>query len=200
MSHVRFFHGSTDGEPYDIYFGSRLVASNLSYGHFTDYSDIRAGDYPVSVYYSGRRDRVVYSTSIRIPVGRIYTYTLSGVYPRIYLVPVIDSCRLSAATSPCVRFVQLSPDCPCVDVACSGRALWSGCNYQQITSYSRIYPGSHTITLYPTGTVNPCLTTPRCTLLAGRYYTFYTYGSTASVRYPLRMHIPIDGHSYLRPR
>lgn len=200
MSHVRFFHGSTEGPPFDIYFGSRLAASNLRHGHFTDYEDVRAGDHPVSVYYAGRRDRAVFSTSVKIPVGSIYTYTLSGSFPRIILLPVIDACKISAATNPCVRLVQLSHDCPCVDVACSGAALWSGCNYRKITPYTRIYPGTHTISLYRAGTVNPCLITPKCSLFAGRYYTFYTFGSATSKTHPLRMHIPIDGHSYLRPR
>jgi len=44
MSHVRFFHGSTEGPPVDVYFNDHMVASNLGHGQFTDYEEIEPGD------------------------------------------------------------------------------------------------------------------------------------------------------------
>jgi hypothetical protein len=201
MSHVRFFHGSTEGPPVDVYFNDHMVASNLGHGQFTDYEEIEPGDYAASVYYAGMYGQPIYSTSLSIPLGSIYTYGLSGLYPRMTLLPVSDSCELSAALNPMVRLVQLSYDLPDVDCYDEDSLLWSGCGYGTTTSYSYVYPGTRTVYLYPAGTtISPYLTVPNCTLAPNSYYSFYTYGSPTSTGYPLRMHIPLDGHSYIHRR
>ncbi len=197
MSHIRFFHGSTEGPPLDVYLGGHKYASHLEHGGFTEYEDVEPGTYAMSAYLAGRYDYPIYSTSVTIPLGNMYTYALYGLYPNITMLPVSDYCDLLPGGRALVRYVQISPGCPSVDVACSGAALWAGCNYGQVTPYSYVYPGMHTVYLYPTGTVNPCLTVPNCMLYPNNYYTFYTYGSTASLVHPLRMHIPLDGISYI---
>jgi hypothetical protein len=200
MAHVRFFHGSTEGPPFDIYMNGHMYASHLGHGDWTEYEEIEPGDYTVSVYYAGMHEYPIYSTSVTIPLGGIYSYTISGLYPSISFIPVTDYCELLPGTQVLIRYVQLSTTCPTVDVACGGIALWPSCTYGTITPYAYVYPGTYTVYLYPTGTVNPCLTVPNCTLYPGNYYTFYTYGSTTSAVHPLRMHIPLDGHSYIYGR
>jgi hypothetical protein len=117
------------------------------------------------------------------------------------MVPLLDSCNLSAAINPMVRFAHLSYDLSDVDCYDDDSMLWSGLSYGTSTSYSYVYPGVHTIYLYPTGTnTNPCLTVPNATLYPNNYYSLYTYGSPVSTTYPLKMHIPLDGHSYIYHR
>jgi hypothetical protein len=201
MAHVRVFHGSTEGPPVDMYFNNNMVASNLGHGQFTDYQEINPGNYSASVYYAGTYGQPLYSTSVVVPMGGIYTYGLSGLYPSMTLLPVSDSCNLSAALNPMVRFVHLSSDLSDVDCYDDDSLLWSGCGYGTTTSYSYVYPGARTIYLYPAGTTaSPCLTVPNATLAPNSYYSLYTYGSSTSSGYPLRMHIPLDGHSYINRR
>ena len=82
MSHVRFFHGATEGPPVDIALNNRMVASNLGHGNFTDYQEIEPGDYTASVYYTGMYNNPIYTTSMSILPGSIYSCPLSGLYPR----------------------------------------------------------------------------------------------------------------------
>jgi hypothetical protein len=178
-----------------------MMASNLGHGQFTEYQEIAPGSYPVSVYYTGTYAQPVYTTSLTIPTGSIYTCSLSGLYPRITMLPIADSCELSAAVNPMVRFVHLSYDLPGVDCYDDDSLLWSGCGYGTTTSYTYLYPGTRTIYLYPTGTIyNPYLTVPNVYIAPNSYYSFYTYGSHARTTYPLSMHIPLDGHSYIGRR
>jgi len=198
MAHVRVFHGSTGGPPFDVNFGNNMVASNLGHGQFTEYQEIAPGNYPVSVYPTGAYAQPIYTTSLSIPIGSITTCSLSGFYPRMTLLPVSDSCDFSAAVNPMVRFVHLSHDLSDVDCYDDDDLLWSGCGYGTTTSYSYVFPGTRTIFLYPSGTTaSPCLTVPNCTIAPNSYYSFYTVGSQASTTFPLRMHIPLDGHSYI---
>ena len=100
MAHARFFNGSTEGQPLDAYLGDRMMASNLGHGNFTEYQEIEPGDYPLSVYYSGMYNNPIYSTSVNIPLGGIYSYGLSGLCPSMSLLPITDSCNLSAGSIP----------------------------------------------------------------------------------------------------
>ncbi len=201
MAHVRFFHGSTGGPPVDISMNGNMMAYNLGHGNFTDYQEIEPGNYAASVYYSGMYGNPIYSTSLSIPMGSIYTYGLAGLYPQMTMLPVADYCDLSAALNPMVRMVNLSYGLPDVDCYDDDSLLWSGCGYGTTTSYSYVYPGTRTLYLYPSGTTtSPCLTVPNATLAPNSYYSLYTYGSPTSTGYPLRMHIPLDGHSYIHRR
>jgi hypothetical protein len=201
MAHVRFFHGSTEGPPVDVSLNGNMMAYNLGHGNFTDYQEINPGTYSASVYYSGMYNNPVCSTSLSIPSASIYTCGLYGLYPNMTILPVSDSCNLSAAVNPMVRFVHLSYGLPNVDCYDDDDLLWSGCGYGTTTSYSYVYPGTRTIYLYPSGTTTyPILTVPNATIAPNSYYSFYTYGSPTSTGYPLRMHIPLDGHSYIQRR
>ena len=199
MAHVRFFHGSTEGPPVDMYFNNNRVAYNLGHGKFTDYQEINPGTYSVSAYPTGTFSQPIFTTPVGISVGSISTCSLTGLYPRMTLLPISDSCDLSASVNPMVRFVHLSHDLSDVDCYDDDDLLWSGCSFGTSTSYSYVFPGTRTIYLFPAGTTtNPCLTVPNCNISPNSYFSFYTVGSNASTAFPLRMHIPLDGHSYIR--
>jgi hypothetical protein len=201
MSYARFFNGATEGSPYDIYFGDQLMASGLNHGDFTEYDECGAGEYPLSVYYAGSYAQPIFTTLVTIPSNSIYTYTLSGLAPNIALIPLTDSSTLSAAVNPMVRFVHLSVSTPAVDCYDDNDLLWSNIGYGVSTQYTYLYPGTRTAYLYPSGTTTaPILTVPNVNIAPNSYYSYYTYGSPYSTAYPLKMHIPLDGHSYIQHR
>ena len=201
MSHVRVFHGMTDGPPVDVYFNNRMMGSHIAHGGFTDYEEFEPGDYSVSVYYAGRHDYPVYTTSVTIPLSSIYTCTLSGYFPRIVMLPVCDSCNAlqPTASNVCVRFVHLSHDCGTLDVSCDscGSILWPSCDYGYVSDYVHVYPGTHTFYFNRSGTSSTILTVPNATLTPNRYYTVYAAGSMSHNDHTLRAHIPLDGGSYI---
>lgn len=200
MSHVRVFHGMTAGPPVDVYFNDRVIASHIEHGGFTDYEEFEPGDYSVSVYYAGRHEYPIYTTSVTIPVQSIYTCTLSGYYPRMVLLPVCDSCKaLLPATNVCVRFVHLSHDCGTLNVSCDSCSnyLFSRCDYGYVGDYVHVYPGTRTFYFSSAGTGNTILTVPNAILAPGRYYTVYTAGSLSHETHTLQAHIPLDGNSYI---
>lgn len=197
-SNIRFLHASPGAPAVDVYANDKKIASNLAYKQFTKYLSIPTGQYNITVYPAGRRDKPVLKRNVNVPAGTIYTVAAAGKFPTVELVSIPEPKQQIPQGMALVRFVHLSPGAPNVDVRLpDGAMLFQNIGYKEMSKYSPIKPGRHTFDLYPTGTDKRILTVPNINLKANQIYSIYATGLVDSTEYPLIVLIPLDGSTYL---
>ncbi len=197
-SYLRVFHASPDAPPVDVYANGTKLATNISYGGFTEYMPVPAGRYNVRVFPVGQTLNPVINTDVDIAPGTIITVAAVGRLADIELLPVHDPVILIPPGMANLRFGHLSPNAPAVDIVLpDGTKLFTNVGYKQVTNYVPAYPGTYSIFVRPAGTGQNVLYVPNINLSGDRFYTIYAIGLVGETP-PLQVVIPLDGNSYIR--
>jgi hypothetical protein len=187
MAYIRFLHGTPGGQHVDLYAGGRRIASNIPYGHLTEYHHIPGGTHEITLYPAGSRVRPLFRGRIVLTPGGYYTIATSGYPANIALVPISELPTAVAPGMAALRLVHLSPNAPNVDLTLpDGTVLFSNIGYNTRTGYINVSPGTYTLQVVPTGTNQVLLTVP-VTLVSGQPYTVYILGMVGSSSNPLRV-------------
>ncbi|WP_170109484.1 DUF4397 domain-containing protein [Melghirimyces profundicolus] len=183
QSRFRVLHAIPDAPAVDVYVDGRRVASNLSFGRYTDYLPTTPGRHRVELTRAGTRNPILTQT-IAVPMRDYLTIAAidSARGPRVEpeLAIYEDDPRTPPQKSR-VRFIHLSPDAPAVDVfAARGRAayqpLFRNVSYRTSTDYRTLNPGQYNLAVRAAGTNNTLLTVPNINLQANRAYTIAAIG------------------------
>ena len=95
-----------------------------------------------------------------------------------------------------VRFIQLSYTAPLMDVYIDNRLVLSDLDFQEVSRYLSLAPGSRNIKLKVATTNRTILEDPNMFLRAGNSYSVYIVGDSNN-RMGLQVLIPLEGTSYL---
>ncbi|WP_440772299.1 DUF4397 domain-containing protein [Natronorubrum sp. DTA28] len=150
---VSVAHFSPDAPPVDFYFNDYPIAANIGYDEMTNYVELQAGTYSVSLAEAGETERH----------GNIMFDLEPGYYTvMLYGLTEMNSLQLDSrfeATSEYqlpeqgqsdVGLVHVSPDAPAVDVVVDGETvLFESVQYGDATSYIDLPAGTHTMDLIP---------------------------------------------------
>lgn len=196
VSFVRFLNANPSVGPVDIYVNGRLVASSLNYRSFTEYMKTLPGFYRVAVFRAGTRRNPLVTTRMNISARRIYTMALTGTQAQSTLEMITDERRNLNPNRSYVRFVQLSPNAPLMDVYVDDRLIITDLAYEEVSRYLALNPGRHNIKLKESSTNKVILEDPNMTVKGGRSYTVYIVGNV-NERPGLQVLIPLEGTSYL---
>lgn len=192
--YIRFLNANPSIGPVDIYVNGRRVAANLNYRAFTEYMRAFPGYYRVAVFRAGTRIRPLFSTRINIISGRIYTGAVIGTARDVSMQVITDIQRSLNPNRAFVRFVQLSPNSPAMDVYVDNRLVITDLQYQEVSRYLSLAPGDHDLTLRASRTSRNLLENPSMMLRGGRSYTVYIVGNR-NERPGLQVLIPLEGTS-----
>ena len=145
-----------------------------------------------------RRNRHNPLTVLRLQVqsGGIYTVAVTGLADALSTLTIEDSHRYLSPNRAYIRFVQLSPTAPAMDVYWDDRMVLSDLRYEEISRYLTTAPGSHNLKLRETDTGKILVEHPKVNLKGGKAYTVYVVGSRAD-RAGLQVLIPLEGVTYL---
>lgn len=213
VSYVRFLHASPGTGPVDVFSNGTLVAGGLTYQHMTDYFTVSPGDYCIRVYPAGKAgagaqnnvrdladcpERValtqaclVLSACSAVTVALICPFPAAG----LLAIPEVFNIyrRMRNPYQAAIRFVNLSPDAPPLDVLWpDGAALFRGTAFCAHTRYQRLDPGTYAFKLRPAGSRQTGVQTPPFTLERGTAYTLYAVGLTEGAP-PLTAILSTDG-------
>lgn len=176
-SAIRIFHASPNTPSVDIYANGNVVVKNLAYKGFSQYLPIPSGNYNVKVYPSGEIITPLINTTIYIPEYTIFNLAAIGELPDISLYPIPESVIASNLQRSCVRFVQLSPNSPAVDIKLSdGTKVINNVNYKEITNYICVPSETYSFIVTTSGSSNVLLAVPNTQLTSNNYYTIYAIG------------------------
>lgn len=196
LGYIRFLNASPVETRVDIYANGRKVASDLRYQDFTEYMKVFPGWYRIAVYRTGTITNPLTVLRMQVQPNGIYTVAVTGLAENLSAQVINDSRRVLNPNLAYIRFVQLSPTAPAMDVYWDDRMVLSDLRYEEVSRYLTTAPGSHNLKLRDSRTGEILVEHPDVNLKGGKAYTVYVVGSRAD-RAGLQVLIPLEGATYL---
>ena len=199
VSRIRFLH-AYPCEPFvDIYVNGELLVKNLAYKEFAGYYSVKPCVYHIEVFPSSGKgkhsDCPIAAACFNVcPKSAMTIAIIGGCCGLLGIQEAYDPCaRVRDRCKAYVRFVNLSPNSPPLDVAFAGGArLFQNVRYTARTRYVPIDPGTYVFQLRPSGAFQQGLLMEPVTFDRGLSYTIYAVGNAGGVP-PLELISSTDG-------
>lgn len=176
-SYVRLFNASPNSPDIDVYVNGKLMLQNFAYKNFSKYVAVPPDEYTIKIYPTGQTTNPILDTKLYIPQNTAFNVAIIGKYPDINLYPVPEPYTGQNFGRPCIRFINLAPDGPTVDVTlANGTKVFNNIGYKDIADYACIPSGTYTFQVRPAGGNDIILTIPDIQLSSNNYYTIYLTG------------------------
>lgn len=189
---VRVFHAAPQAPNVDVYVNDQMVFSNLAFGDFTRYVYLNEGEYNVSVYLAGQKDRPVINQMVDVPSQQIFTIAATGNLDNLGLLVIPDKVSKSPSQNySSVRVIHLSPNAPGVDILVDGDTLFEDISFGEGTDYVDLNPGTYNVNVV-LNTDKSVVLPLKVTLNPDKIYTIYIIGN------PPTLHAVqvVDGNTY----
>lgn len=189
---VRVFHAAPQAPNVDVYVNDQMVFSNLAFGDFTRYVYLDEGEYNVSVYLAGQKDRPVINQMVDVPSQQIFTIAATGNLDNLGLLVIPDKVSKSPSQNySSVRVIHLSPNAPGVDILVDGDTLFEDISFGEGTDYVDLNPGTYNVNVVLNTDKNVVLPL-KVTLNPDKIYTIYIIGNPPT----LQAVQVVDGNTY----
>jgi hypothetical protein len=194
-TYMRVAHFSPDAPNIDIYLGNRRVATNLSFGDQSDYKTISAGTHRLIAYPTGERDEPLVEKDINIPTGSVISTVSINRLEDIDLQLISDDISISP-NETLLKFGNLAPDAPSVNLLVNRSLYFNDINYSEITDYMTLIPtGNYNIEVVDGKTRSLIVQVPNVILGLGRAYSIYLVGLMGG-RPSIQIVTTLDGSTY----
>ena len=189
---VRVFHAAPQEPNVDVYVNDQMVFSNLAFGDFTRYVYLDEGEYNVSVYLAGQKDRPVINQMVDVPSQQIFTIAATGNLDNLGLLVIPDKVSKSPSQNySSVRVIHLSPNAPGVDILVDGDTLFEDISFGEGTDYVDLNPGTYNVNVV-LNTDKSVVLPLKVTLNPDKIYTIYIIGNPPT----LQAVQVVDGNTY----
>lgn len=189
---VRVFHAAPQAPNVDVYVNDQMVFSNLAFGDFTRYVYLDEGEYNVSVYLAGQKDRPVINQMVDVPSQQIFTIAATGNLDNLGLLVIPDKVSKSPSQNySSVRVIHLSPNAPGVDILVDGDTLFEDISFGEGTDYVDLNPGTYNVNVVLNSDKSVVLPL-KVTLNPDKIYTIYIIGNPPT----LQAVQVVDGNTY----
>ncbi len=176
-SFIRFLHASPGTPAIDIYSDGNLVLENLAYNETSEYLVVGPGNMQIKVFPAGEDSNPLLETELNIPPSEMITAAIIGTLPEISLLPILLGVSPRDNDDALIRFTNLSPTAPNVDLAIEGGInLFRDVGYTQVTEFEIIEPGSHMLQLRIANDDDTVLATGTIKVKPRNAYTVYAIG------------------------
>jgi len=164
---------------FNIYLNdTKINSAALPFGGRTPYAQHAAGDFSIKVTTANAVDNLLNKT-ITLADQTAYSYYLIGKTPNLDGLLVTDDLSTYSTDKAFVRFINLSPDAPTLDlfVKDATTSLIADKAYKAVSGFVAIDPAvyNYDIKEKTTGTVKASISTGAA-LVAGKYYTVIARG------------------------
>ena len=189
---VRVFHAAPQAPNVDVYVNDQMVFSNLAFGDFTRYVYLDEGEYNVSVYLAGQKDRPVINQMVDVPSQQIFTIAATGNLDNLGLLVIPDKVSKSPSQNySSVRVIHLSPNALGVDILVDGDTLFEDISFGEGTDYVDLNPGTYNVNVV-LNTDKSVVLPLKVTLNPDKIYTIYIIGNPPILQ-ALQV---VDGNTY----
>ncbi|MGZ3943890.1 MAG: DUF4397 domain-containing protein [Mucilaginibacter sp.] len=174
---VSFFQASPDQTALDLYFNNNKVnLGPIAYGTGLDYFRVFAGLRNINFYTYGVMNQVFTDTAT-IKANNIYSLFLANKATQSDLVLLNDTINQPPANMASIRFVDLSPDAPHVDLVLNNNTEVANKTYKGFSSFLPVTGNtSYNIQVKETGTGTVLATLNGVTLNTNLVYTIIFSG------------------------
>ena len=177
---VSFFQASPDEPALDLYFNNNRVNWNpISYGSGLDYFNAFAGQRTVYFYVQNTMNKL-YSDTLTLKPNDVYSLFLVNTPSTPAMVVLNDTINRPASNTASIRFVDLSPDAPAVDLALNDTLKVSNKTYKGFSSFIPVAGNkTYSFQVLQKGTTTVLASLSNVTLTDGYVYTIMLTGFSA---------------------
>ena len=196
-SAIAVVNASPTVSTYDIYLsGTRINSAAIPFGGSVSYSQRIAGNYDLKFTVAGRAESV-FTKTIGLPQDLYHTFFLVGRTAALDGFLVTDDQAATSTTHAYVRFVNVSPDAPALDLFISGGAsVITNKTYKAASAFTPIVAGTYTFDVKENSTGTVKTSTESVTLGANLYYTVMARGlitpATGGLELPLSAQVLVS--------
>lgn len=200
-SYVRLLHAAPDMPPVDVFVNGNLVAKNLAYKQFAGYFTVAPCMYRVKIYPSGKHankhgECAIAESCFEICAKSAMTIAIvGGCTGLLGIAEIYDPCRrMRDRCKAYVRFVNLSPNSPPLDVSIAGGIrLFENVPYTTHTQYVPVAPGTYQLQMKPAGSNQTGIVSQPISLANATASTVYAVGLVGGEP-PLEAIASVDGN------
>ena len=148
-SYVRIVHASPGAAPVDVQVENETIAENVTFGTVTEYLELSAGTYNVTIVPTSDNESIVFEGEVTIDPRTVTTIAASGQVSEDTFEPVTfaDNAFTPAENESAISVVHLSPGAPAVDVTAGNGSvvLADNVSYQNASEYATVPAGNYTV-------------------------------------------------------
>lgn len=187
-TYLRVAHASPDAPAVDVYVEGDPVLENVSFGAVSEYMQLEAGTYNVTITAAGNESAAVFDGTVDLPPRGALTLAATGeltnetnastFQPVLYTDDALEPGEDEAA----VRIVHLVPDAPTVDVTVTRddntTVVADNVSYRNASEYVTVPAGTHTFEIREATAANDgtIVETVTVTLEGGTAYSALAVG------------------------
>lgn len=176
-TYIRFINVSPTLGTYNIYLDDKMInTAAIPFGGTVSYSAYNVGSRTVK-YTTASSPQSVLTKQISLTVNQVQSAYLIDKNDKMDVLLVTDDMNVTSTTKAFVKFINLSPDAPALNLDVTGGAnLVKDKTYKNGSTYIQVDPKTYDFDIKDsaTGVVKTTLT--GIDVVAGRYYTIVSRG------------------------
>jgi len=163
---------------YNFYFdGTKLNTVAVPFGGTTAYVNYTVGDHTAK-FTTETGSESLLTKSVSLAENGVYSLFLIERPEKLDALLIQDVMTVASTEQAFIRFINLSPDAPALDLAVTGATdrLVSGKLYKVASDFQAISPNTYAFDIRESSTNHVKATLSAVTLTAGKYYTVISRG------------------------
>ena len=177
---VRVLHAVPDGEDVDVYINGFPFYSGIEFAQFTPYIYVPEGEYIFSVYLKDEREKPLSETKVCVKSEELITAAIILDKDKIGLLPIPEEMGLPFGLKSKLKFVQLVPGAPPVNISMDGKEIFTNIEYNTYTDYVEIPPKEYTMDIALAKNKRVVISN-KVNMNPNRVYTFYAIGKAPNI-------------------
>jgi hypothetical protein len=179
LGYVSIYHAAPDAPALDIVVDDRRVnAQPFGYSDYSGYLNFYTGSRKLK-FSSVNAANPLVDTVFDVAEGKAYSIFVINRLANIETLVVQDSAATPASGKAMVRFVNLSPDAPAIDVASTDGSLFTNTSFKQATAFRELDAKTYSFDVKSAASGEVLLTAKDVVVRPGGFYTIVTRGFAA---------------------
>lgn len=185
MSRTTITHASPNAPNVDILVGDNVIATNVAYPSSLPYTELNTGSNRIRIRATGTSNYVVDDT-LFFEENKSYSVFAIDSVSKISTLFLTDNLTVPGNTYSNVRFVNLSPNSPSLDVAITGKSVvFPFYSFKESSTFRPVNADTVTLEVRLAGSPTPIYTLNNVIFENGKIYTIYARGFIGNSAIPL---------------
>lgn len=175
---VMAVHASPDAPAVDILVDGVVAKSNLGFTENTPYLPVAVGTHNVKINVAGTSQTVLELPAVPVTAGLVSSVFAIGYAENLGIMLLLDDLTSPSAGKSKIRFLNLSPNAPAVDLTdTDGNILFGDVSFgDEVSDFDETDAGTYNTQVRQAGTSEVLLDGQNITLTAGKIYTVFLEG------------------------
>lgn len=178
-SRMQLTHASVDAPNFDVYLGNTLVSANLPYLSTLSYISVTGDAVGRIKVNAANTSTVLIDTSFYFIRDKSFSVFVFDSLRKIKPMILTDDLTPPGSTNASVRFINLSPNSPAIDVGGVGKvqSWFPFYSFPQASSFRPIVGNTYAVYANLAGTTTNLITVPNVLMQGGGIYTIIATGN-----------------------